>query len=394
MRKPKVLFLTEGKDIPSTRFSVSSFLPYLERHGISCSVSHRKPQKYSSVKLPCINYKIIRILCYCLLIYPFSIILRFFDLWKTRFYDITFVQRDLDENHTSAWLERLFRKYSRCLIFYFDDAIWLSKNYFGRSLEQKIQEIIRMSDWIFVSHKYLADYARRFNSSVLTFPMSIDTCIYSMKQDPIYMPSEEILKDRKNISTNGSFAKPYRNLKKVILGWSGGPWNYPELLELLNIFREIKEKTGAEILIQSGTPPPVEIQQIGVTYVPWQRDTEIEVIQRMDIAICPLRDSPWTRGKFSIKLLQYMACGIPVICSDVGVNREIIIDGLVGFVVKEEEEWRTKILTLVHDREKRKQMGKAARQRAENCYSIKKGSIWLADFFLSQTKDYRNNLVV
>jgi len=190
MKKPHVLFLTEGQDIPSTRFSVSSFIPYLEKQGIYCSVSHRKPQKYSSIKLPCLNYKVFRILIYCLLIYPFSIFLRFFDLWKSRYYDITFVQRDLDENHTSAWLEKLFRRFSRCFIFYFDDAIWLSKNYFGKSLEQKIQEIIRMSDWVFVSHKYLADYAEKFNSSVLTFPMSIDTSVYTMKSPKALIYSE------------------------------------------------------------------------------------------------------------------------------------------------------------------------------------------------------------
>ncbi len=389
MKKTRVLFLTEGKDIPSTRFSVSSFIPCLKQKGINCFVSHRKPQKYSSIKLPCLNYKIFRILFYCLLIYPFSLILRFSDLWKTRYCDITFVQRDLDENHTSAWLERLFRRYSKCFIFYFDDAIWLSKNYFGRSLERKIQEIIRISDWVFVSHKYLADYARRFNSSVLTFPMSIDTCQYFRKPPKTFISFEnngKRLKDIANIGMRGLFAKPHQNEKKVILGWSGGPWNYPELLELVEILFMIKEETGIEILIQSGAPPPSEIQRVGVTYVPWQKDTEVEIIQRMDIAICPLRDSPWTRGKFSIKLLQYMACGIPVICSDVGVNSEIIIDGLVGFVVKEREEWRTKILTLVYDKEKREQMGKAARQRAESSYSVQKACIWLTAFLLSQTK--------
>lgn len=389
MKKPRVLFLTEGKDVPSTRFSVSSFIPYLEQRGISCSVSHRKPQKYSLVKIPFLNYKILRILVYCTLFYPFSLLLRFFDLWKTRFYDITFVQRDLDEHHTNAWLERLFRRYSRCFIFYFDDPIWLSKNYFGRSLERKIQEIIRMADWVFVPHGYLADYAQRFNSWVLTFPMSIDTRLYSMKSSAASGSSGNrggILKYRKNDNMKGLPGKTYQMDEKVVLGWSGGPWNYPELMELVNILQEIKEKTNTEILIQSGGPPPLEIQQIGVTYVPWWKDTEVNTIQRMDIAICPLRDSPWTRGKFSIKLLQYMACGIPAICSDVGVNREIIIDGLVGFVVKGEEEWRTKILTLIHDKEKREKMGRAARQRAENSYSLEKAGIWLADFFLFQTK--------
>jgi glycosyltransferase involved in cell wall biosynthesis len=382
MIKPHILFLTEGEDIPSTRFAVSSFIPYLEEHGIHCSVSHRRPQKYSSIKLPYLNYKICRILIYCLFVYPFSLSLRLLDIWKSRQYDITFVQRDLDEHHTSAWLERLFKRYSKCFIFYFDDAIWISRNYFGRSLEQKIQEIIRMADLVFVSHKYLADYAHQFNSSVMIFPMSIDTQLYSTKPPTTHISSEEKEKGMK-----GSQVKSYQREEKVTLGWSGGPWNYPEILELVKILDEIKKETGIEILIQSGEPPPLEIQEIGVIYIPWRKDMEVKIIQRMDIAICPLRDSPWTRGKFSIKLLQFMACGIPVVCSDVSVNRQIIVDGLVGFVVKTQEEWRSRILSLIHDKERREQMGRAARQRAVNCYSLEKAGIWLADFFLSLTKE-------
>ena len=120
MKKTKILFLTEGEESPSTRFAISSLLPYLAEKGIHYSVAHRKPMKYALINLPYLNFRILRILVYCLLSYPYSLLLRLMTLNKVRNYDIVFLQRDLDENHTSAWLERWFRRFSSCFVFYFD----------------------------------------------------------------------------------------------------------------------------------------------------------------------------------------------------------------------------------------------------------------------------------
>ena len=388
MKRPRILFLTEGKKSPSTRFAVSSFLPYLEKKGIYCSVSHRIPEKYALIHLPLINYRICRILVYSLFAYPLSVILRLMTLFTIRRYDIVFLQRDLDENHTSAWLEGCLRRYARSFLFYFDDALWLYRNHLGKSIGPKIEEIIRMSDWVIVSHQFLADYAHRFNKSVMILPMSIDTGFYTMKSDMSRHSPENNMQSQNNLDSCSAASEKSRthghqNKKTLTLGWSGGPWNYPDLMTLVNILGRIKRETDVEILIQSGEPPPSELQEIGIVYVKWQKETEVKVLQRMDIALCPLRDSPWARGKFSIKLLQYMACGIPVICSDVGINPEIIINGQVGFAVKTEDEWRSKILILIRDSEIREKMGRAARQRAIDEYSLEKNSAGLADFFIS-----------
>ncbi|MEW6378186.1 MAG: glycosyltransferase [bacterium] len=377
MKSPSILFLTEGKDSPSARFAVCSLIPYLERTGIRCAIAHRRPPKYGLINLPCLNYRVFRIAVYCLICYPFSLLVRFFDLWRAGRYDIVFVHRDLDENHTTAWLERLFRARSRCMIFYFDDALWLARTHLGKPIEHKIREIIRMADRVIVSHEYLAEYARRFNFSVSLFPLSIDT--------HRFVPASA---DRRENSVDRQKDRGTGQKEKITVGWAGGPWNYPDLVQLAGVLGEIKQDTvdtGIEILIQSGSPPPAEIQRIGVHYLPWQQDREIDALQQMDIALCPLQDSPWARGKFSIKLLQYLAVGIPVICSDVGANREIIIDGVVGFVVKTQDEWRSRLLTLIHDRELRERMGQAARARAVDCYSSEKAGARMAAWLRGRT---------
>jgi glycosyltransferase involved in cell wall biosynthesis len=44
----------------------------------------------------------------------------------------------------------------------------------------------------------------------------------------------------------------------------------------------------------------------------------------------PLPDSPWERGKCGYTLVQYTACGVPVVASPVGVNRELVEPELNG----------------------------------------------------------------
>lgn len=389
MKKPRVLFLTEGENSPSARFAVAALLPYLEAGGIRCTIAHRIPEKYALITLPFFNFRIIRIVIYCLFCYPFSLFLRLFHLFKVRAYDIVFLQRDLDENHTTPWLERMFRRYSKRFIFYFDDALWLYKNHLGKSIEYKIQQIILMADRVIVSHKYLADYALGFNSSVLIFPLGIDTNLYVPKPDKctdgLNISKVAMQKPLQGPGIEGGSQSPeaLHKQERVTLGWSGGPWNYPELVKIVEELKDIKRETGADILIHSGKLPPPEIQGLGIIFVPWQKGAEVQTLQKIDIALCPLHDSAWSRGKFSIKLLQYMACGIPVVCSDVGVNGEIIIDGETGFLVQEKREWRSRLLTLIYDKRIREQMKIAARQRAVEYYCLEKAGMRLANSFIS-----------
>ena len=93
----------------------------------------------------------------------------------------------------------------------------------------------------------------------------------------------------------------------------------------------------------------------------------------------PLMDDEWSRGKCGLKILQYMAAGIPAVGSPVGVNKEIIQDGKNGFLASTEDEWYEKLLSLCEDPELRRRMGNAGRK------TVKKNTQ-----LISGRQDWRN----
>jgi len=104
--------------------------------------------------------------------------------------------------------------------------------------------------------------------------------------------------------------------------------------------------------------------------MPWSEDTEAECISRFDIGIMPIPDEPFERGKCGYKLIQYMACGKPVVASPVGANREIVRHGVDGFLANSEMEWTESINALCRDPSLRERMGQAGRERVNSLYSL------------------------
>ena len=99
--------------------------------------------------------------------------------------------------------------------------------------------------------------------------------------------------------------------------------------------------------------------------------TELDDLSEIDIGIMPLPDEDWARGKCGLKALQYMALEIPTVCSPVGVNTEIIEDGVNGFLAKNEKEWIEKLSLLIENQELRGKTGCAGRKTVEERYSVK-----------------------
>jgi glycosyltransferase involved in cell wall biosynthesis len=104
--------------------------------------------------------------------------------------------------------------------------------------------------------------------------------------------------------------------------------------------------------------------------VPWSEAREVPEVQAMDIGIMPLPDDLWARGKSGYKLIQYMACGLPVIASPVGVNGTIVEAGVNGFLADRPEQWRDALHALVTSPDMRRRMGEAGRARSVRDYSV------------------------
>src|SRR5471032_1020683 len=95
----------------------------------------------------------------------------------------------------------------------------------------------------------------------------------------------------------------------------------------------------------------------------------------------PLIDSPWERGICGYKLIQYMACGKPVVASPVGVNQEIVAHGVNGYLAATLDEWVHAFRTLSSNKQDQQDMGMQGRRYVEERYCLQVTAPRLAQLF-------------
>jgi len=115
----------------------------------------------------------------------------------------------------------------------------------------------------------------------------------------------------------------------------------------------------------------------------WSLEEEPDDLRAFDIGIMPLIEDEWSTGKSGYKLIQYMATGIPCLASAVGVNKDIIEEGVTGFLVNGPQEWIEKLSILIENDGLRKSMGARGRQKAEKYYSYQANAVKLIDIIAS-----------
>jgi glycosyltransferase involved in cell wall biosynthesis len=165
------------------------------------------------------------------------------------------------------------------------------------------------------------------------------------------------------------------------IGWIGTPWTARYLELVRPALREVCAGGRARfVAIGAG---PLAWNDVPVEIVPWSEATEVNNLQRLDVGIMPLPDSPFERGKCGLKLIQYMACGRPVVASPVGVNRDIVRDGVNGFTATGEQDWVTALSRLRDEPALRKRMREVGRGIVEEQFSLEVTAPRLADLLRS-----------
>ena len=212
-------------------------------------------------------------------------------------------------------------------------------------LGRKIDHVMKHSQLVTAGNAYLADRARKAGAAhVEVVPTVVDLSHYSVRSASLSTPS-------------------------VRVGWIGTPNTWHAFGKTL--YTQINDTLTAHDARFCAVGAQLEAGRVGnLEVVAWSEDTEVDAIQRMDIGIMPLPDTPWARGKCGYKLIQYMACGLPVVASPVGVNKEIVEHGVNGFLAESDAEWHTAIEALISDPDLRHRMGAAGRQKVENDYSL------------------------
>lgn len=236
----------------------------------------------------------------------------------------------------------------------FDDAIFHnydqhSSSFVRLAFGKRLDGLMAKAALVVGGNNYLAQRARDAGTPwVEVIPTVIDLDRYPPRANPFVA-----------VST------PAKPLKIV---WIGTPGNVRYLQLIREPLQALAAKHSFVLRVIGATE--LNIPGVQVEVLPWSENTEVQLISDSDIGVMPLQDSPWEKGKCGYKLIQYMACGLPVVASAIGVNPEIVEHGSNGYLATTPQEWVASLGQLLRDESLRMQMGFAGRKCVEKNYCI------------------------
>lgn len=311
----KVLFLIQGYSIAASRYRVLQYLPYLESKGVKATVSLFPRTLKANLQL-------------------------FKDLPQ---YDIVFLQR---KRFNQPRLGLLRRRANR-IVYDFDDSVMYrnskNKDPISQTRKRRFIQMIKASDFVIAGNEFLKEQVLPLNPNVEVIPSPIDQERY--------------------------LSKDYRIPKeRVTIGWIGDHGSIHYLENMKPLFERLGKKyPEAELKIVCDTF--FDCDHMKVIKKPWRSDEEIVDLHSFDIGLMPLVDDPWSWGKCGLKIIQYQGVGVPVVCTPVGINRDLVEDGVNGFYATTEEEWEEKLSILIEAPSLREKMGRVGRKRIVESYT-------------------------
>lgn len=342
----RILILSRyGRLGASSRLRFLQYLPYWERGGVRCEFSPFLSDDLLSRKYAVGRYGLRDLL----LAYAERILI----LLKRREFDLVLIEKE-----ALPWLPSSIEAALLSGVPYaidFDDAIFhnydrhplrLVRSLFGK----RIDNLMGKASLIVAGNQYLASRALTAGAKVIEkIPTVIDLDRYVVQ------------------------SRNQNEVKRIV--WIGSPSTakYLKILEEPLRRLALKQKfifrvIGAEI----------EMSGVDVEILPWNESTEVDLIRACDMGVMPLMDTPWEQGKCGYKLIQYMACGLPVVASPVGANLDIVHNGKNGYLASTSDEWYDAFESLMSSDPLSQVMGKAGRKDVEDKYCVQRtASIYL-----------------
>ncbi|NLX98886.1 MAG: glycosyltransferase family 4 protein [Rhodopirellula sp.] len=275
-------------------------------------------------------------------------------LRRARHFDVVLLQRKL----LPFWQLRLLRRAARCLIYDVDDAVY-QRDSTSRKPPASWQRMIHYwatvysADAVITGNEFLRRRTMAYVEPQRLF--TIPTCV-----EPRRYP----------------LASHRRTGAASRLVWIGQRSTLPSLDQCRRHLQAAGEVLpGLELRVICDAWP--EMTEIRIVPRRWSSPAETAELAEGDIGINWLPDDAWSRGKCGLKVLQYMACGLPVVANPVGMNREMVLDGQNGFLASTPEQWADAIARLAADPQLRRRMGACGRQLVEQRFSVDR---WGAQF--------------
>lgn len=338
----------------SSRLRLYQYLPFLKSRGIEITVAPLLGDDYVmglyGGKLPIVS--VLR-----------TYMARLGAMLRVKRFDVVWVEKEMLP-WLPGWLEFGLFPGGVSMVVDYDDAVFHRYDrhqfFWVRALlGKKIDAVMRQADLVIVGNDYLGDRARQAGARrVELLPTVVDVSKYAM------VPSVP----------DGP----------ITIGWIGSPSTARHLHHISPVLRELVESCGARIVAVGANTE--QLQGLPIEVWPWSEQSEASDIQQFDIGIMPLPDEPFERGKCGYKLIQYMACGKPVVASPVGVNSVIVREGVEGFLPGTLSQWGEALRNLCDDPSLRKRLGAAGRKRVEMEYSLQVAAPRLEELLRSVVK--------
>ncbi len=311
----KIVFLTTRATKPSFRFRVQALLPLFEQQGHVCRIEALPKSAFG------------RILMYR----------------NLGDHDAVFLQKRLVSRSELFFLRRRAAR----LIYDLDDAVMYdSTGSFDPVRALRFHAMMEAADLVACGNDYLAELARNAGGNAITVPTAIDTSVFHPR------------------------CRSHKNTPPVI-GWSGSRSTNRYLNDLFPVLARFAGRACLRIISDSTEGLDLSLlENLETTFVPWSIDDDVAEAAKFDIGVMPLPDNGWTRGKCGFKALQYMALGIPAVCSPVGANSQIIRHECDGYLADSPDDWYQTLARLIADDVERERMGAAGRRSVEQAYAL------------------------
>jgi glycosyltransferase involved in cell wall biosynthesis len=271
---------------------------------------------------------------------------RLADVVRARAYDVVWLEKEVCPL-LPAWAEAGLARLGIPYVVDYDDATF---HYYDRHpvravrllLGRKIDRVMRHAALVVAGNAYVAERAAHAGARrIEVLPSVVDLDRY-----PAGGPDPAVF----------------------TIGWIGTPATVHFLHALREPLRQLRREVPFRLVVVGA--PAAGLEDLGAEPRPWAEETEVPDIRGFDVGIMPLSDGPWEQGKCGYKLVQYMACGKPVVASPVGINREIVQHGHNGFLADSPADWIQALKTLSQDAAGRRQMGAAGRSLVEARYCL------------------------
>jgi L-malate glycosyltransferase len=272
------------------------------------------------------------------------------DLFRLHNYDIVYMHLWATP-FGPPFFEWMIRKLSRKMVYDIDDLVYL-KNVDSKAHpvvtfikgRKKPIYLMKVADHVITCTPYLDEFVKKLNPNTTDISSTVDT-------DKRYIPANKNDKD------------------VVTLGWSGSLSTSKYFYLLSDVLKELADNYSFNIIVIGDSN--VRIEGLNITALDWKDETEIENLKKIDIGLYPLPDEEWVLGKSGLKAIQYMALGIPTVATAIGANYRVIENGVSGFLVKNEGEWKDVLGKLIEDKHLRTTIGNNARKKVEKEFSIR-----------------------